>query len=545
MKALTETGLDLPWWRGAVGYEIYLRSFNDANGDGFGDLAGIIERLDYLEWLGVDVIWVTPHYPTPDHDHGYDVADYLAVDPRVGDLATFDQLIAEAHVRGLKVFTDIVPNHTSSDHQWFQAALSDPTGPYRDYYIWRHPKADGSPPNNWVSHFGGPAWTLDPKSGQYYCHLFLSEQPDLNWENDAVRAEFEEILRFWFKRGVDGFRIDVAHGLRKEPSFADNPSRRQILPTDGPTSAFGTFIHQYDLGQVSTVEIYRHWSAIANEYGGVLLGELGVWDAEQFAVFVADGTALDVCFALEPGLTPWVLDRQLGVILGMSQHAGGGVAWEVSNHDQHRAVTRFGGGDLGLRRTLALSTMFVGLDGMFFAYQGEELGLEDGRVVPGGLEDPISVRNPEAPDEGRDGSRTAMPWTDASGNGFTTAPTAWIDAADRAPAETVSIQRAEPSSHLYHYRALVGLRKRYPQLWQDPLIAVDHERFDPDSHVVTIRRENSMVVANLGTLPVAAPAGEWRVAYQSWPLHAPTGGAPPSVVPAETTIVLVRELADG
>ena len=222
-----------PWWHGAVGYEIYVRSFADSNGDGVGDLAGITSRLDYLSWLGVDAVWLTPFYPSPGHDHGYDVSDYCAVSPHHGTLEDFDALVSEAHRRGLRVMVDIVPNHTSIEHEWFARARHDRDGPDRDRYLWADPAPDGGPPNNWLSHFGGPAWTLDEASGQYWCHLFLPEQPDLNWRNPAVRDDFDSILRWWMDRGVDGFRVDVAHGLLKDAAVRDNPQIAPIVPGHG------------------------------------------------------------------------------------------------------------------------------------------------------------------------------------------------------------------------------------------------------------------------------------------------------------------------
>ena len=478
-------------------------------------------------------------------DHGYDVADYLAVDPRVGDLAAIEHLISEAHSRGLKVFTDVVPNHTSNEHAWFKAAIADPTGPYRDYYIFNDPKPDGSPPNNWVQHFGGPAWTLDPAgTGKYYCHLFLPEQPDLNWTNEAVRGEFDAILRFWCERGVDGFRIDVAHGLMKDPSFADNPQIREIRPGAGPMQIFTSYDHQHDLAQLTTVDIFRRWNQVVAPYGAVLLGELGVWDPALFAQFVGDGTALQVSFALEPGLIPWKLDDQLDCIIGMADHAKDGVAWEISNHDQHRAPSRFGDGDVerGRRRALSMTTMLVGLDGMFFVYQGEELGLGDGRVKPGGLADPISVRNPGDHNDGRDGARTPMPWSSGPVNGFSASGGSWIDAFERDRHETVEGQQPDLHSHLHHYRTLVHLRRSLPAIWQESLVGIERDRIDEKHQVVTIRRESVVVIANLGIDDAEArlPHGDWRVAFQSWPLHAPTGHVPPTLVPAETALVLVR-----
>jgi len=223
-----------PWWRGAVGYEVYIRSFADASGDGIGDLDGITSHLEYLAWLGIDAVWITPFYPSPGFDHGYDVSNYTDIDPIHGSLGDFDRLVDRAHSLGMRVVVDIVPNHSSSRHPWFLEAAKGPENAYRDFYIWRDPAPGGGPPNNWVSHFGGPTWTFDENSGQYYCHLFLPEQPDLNWDNGRVRGHFDEILRFWMDCGADGFRIDVVQGLIKSSEFADNPQLRPLR--DGMTN---------------------------------------------------------------------------------------------------------------------------------------------------------------------------------------------------------------------------------------------------------------------------------------------------------------------
>ncbi len=234
----------MSWWNGAVGYELYIRSFADGDGDGVGDFKGATERLEHLAWLGVEVVWVTPFYPSPQADFGYDVADHTGVDSRYGDLNAFDRFVARAHELGLLVMADIVPNHTSDLHPWFREALADPAGRHRDYYIFRPAAAAGGPPNNWVSHFGGPAWSLDPRSGEYYCHLFLPQQPDLNWDNDEVRQEFDRILAFWVDRGVNGFRVDVAHALTKHQSFADNPQNAFIGCDTTPAEAWAAFDHR-------------------------------------------------------------------------------------------------------------------------------------------------------------------------------------------------------------------------------------------------------------------------------------------------------------
>ena len=340
-----------PWWRDAVGYEVYLRSFADSDGDGVGDLGGVIAHLDHLQWLGVDALWITPWYPSPQRDHGYDVADYRAIDPRFGTLADVDRLIAEAHGRGLRVIADMVPNHTAAEHAWFQAALADPTGPYRDYYIWRDglPGADGEPgarpPNNWLSHFGGPAWTRDPASGQWWLHLFLPEQPDLNWANPKVREEFDAILEFWVDRGVDGFRLDVAHGLAKHPELLDNPPKAPDAlraHRDEHAGAFDAMDHVHDLDQDAVVEVHRGWRRVTAPRGALLLGEAYLLDAPRLRRYVDPHEGLDLVFWFPPLHVAWdaATVRQVleaGTVLGREA-----VAWITGSHDRPRAATRLG-----------------------------------------------------------------------------------------------------------------------------------------------------------------------------------------------------------
>lgn len=479
------------WWRNAVGYEVYIRSFLDANGDGIGDLTGIAERLDYFSALGVDVIWITPFYPSPGMDHGYDVSDYTGVDPQFGSLADFEALVDAAHERGLRVFIDIVPNHSSDRHPWFQHAILDPTGPYRDYYLFRPPAPDGGPPNNWVSHFGGPAWTLDPAgSGEYYCHLFLPEQPDLNWANPAVMEEFRDILRTWCDRGIDGFRIDVAHGLTKDPMFLDNPQLRPIDPGMHPTDVFQSFQHVHDLHRAETTKIFREWREIVAPYGAVLLGEMDTRNIDRFREYVAAGDGLDLGFVLKLGSIEWEPTTIITDLLSYDQAASGGAAWTLSNHDQARVVSRFGGGDVGLRRAFAVNTIMVLLDGLPFLYQGEELGLPNAELV-GASHDPVSTRNPGA--IGRDVARGPMPWDSSHLNGFSTAPRSWLETAELPTALTAVAQVEVPGSAWDRYRALVSLRRRFPDMTTEPMRVA--ERTDTELMLV---RGATTLVANLG-----------------------------------------------
>ncbi|MDO8390576.1 MAG: alpha-amylase family glycosyl hydrolase [Actinomycetota bacterium] len=515
------------WWRGAVGYEVYIRSFADADGDGVGDLAGVMAKLPYLASLGLDVVWITPFFRSPGFDHGYDVADYCDVDPLHGTLADWDALAVRAKELGLKLFVDVVPNHSSSHHRWFQQAVADPTGPYRDYYVWADPAADGGPPNNWLSHFGGPAWSLDPGgSGQYYCHLFLPEQPDLNWANPKLMEEFAAILRFWSDRGADGFRIDVAHGLTKDPALRDNPVLRPVLPGMHPQEAFQSFQHIHDLHRHETAVLFRQWRAAVEGTGVILLGEMDTRDVPRFAEFVADGTALHAGFVLQVGLGEWDPAHIIATMLNYQVTAKGGCAWEVSNHDQARAVSRYGGGDKGLGRALALTALMAVFDGMVFVYQGEELGLPDA-VLVGPVEDPMSSRSGEGM-WSRDVSRGPMPWTDGPVNGFTTGPAAWLATMPVPTSLTAEHQVATPGSTWHRYRELIGLRKRFPALWQEPFELVEQGR----EHIV-LRRGSLLVVANLGAQPVAVAAlAGLPVVYTSG--DQPVG----AFVPAECTLIV-------
>ena len=528
-------GLSGPeWWRGAVGYEVYVRSFQDTDGNGVGDLAGVTQRLPYLAALGIDVVWLTPFFASPGLDHGYDVADYLAVDPMLGTLDDWHALSSTAKQLGLRLFVDIVPNHTSSHHRWFQEAVAHPTGPFRDYYVWADPAPDGGPPNNWVSHFGGPAWSPDPGgSGQYYCHLFLPEQPDLNWANPKVMDEFATILRTWCERGADGFRIDVAHGLTKDPALRSNPQLREVHPGMHPMEVFASFQHIHDLHRHETAVLFQQWRGVVADLGAVLVGEMDTRDVDRFSEYVKDRNALHAAFVLQVGLSEWAPEATISTMLDYQAKSNGGAAWEVSNHDQARAVSRYGGGEIGLRRTLALTTLMSAFDGMLFIYQGEELGLPDAQVL-GHVEDPMSARSGEGM-WSRDVARGPMPWSNDTAKGFTTAASAWLHTAP-VPAElTAQFQTDSPDSTWQRYRKLVGLRKQHPALWQAPFELLQHGA----THIV-IGRGDLVVAANLGTSPVALPAlREAHVLFES------TSGALTVVdgapqLAAESTVVTRR-----
>jgi alpha-glucosidase len=485
------------WWKQAAGYEIYVPSFADGNGDGLGDLRGICERLGYLAWLGIDLIWLTPFYLSPLADHGYDVADHCRIDPRFGDTAAFDAVICEAHRLGLRVLIDFVANHTSCEHPWFRAARSSRSSAHRDWYIWRDPAPGGGPPNNWASAFGGSAWAVDPATGQWYLHLHLPEQPDLNWSTPGVAAAFDRVLEFWLDRGVDGFRIDVAHELVKHPSLPDNPPRAAVpgaLREPGTVPDWERLEHRYDLDQPGVLDIHRRWRRIADRYGALLLGEVYLLHAGKLGRYLLPGDGLHAAFWVQPlalGWDPLALAGSLRQ--GLAATPPGSLAWVQGNHDdQSRAATRFGGGEQGRRRSLAFWTLTAPLPGMAFSYQGEELGLTDSQIPPGQLQDPLAVRN-QAPGLGRDRVRTPMPWQPGPGHGFTSAPRPWLPDPGRADADTVAVQRSDPSSFLHRFRDLLHLRRDLRPADDAPV-----HWLDLGSPLTGYRRPGILVVLNGG-----------------------------------------------
>ena len=495
------------WWRDAVGYSIYLRSFADTDADGVGDLHGVHDHLDHLEDLGVDLIWVTPFYPSPLVDLGYDITDHTAVDPLYGDLAAFDELVDAVHRRGMRLLIDLVPNHTSIEHPWFRQGQRERGGPYGDYHLWADPAPGGGPPNNWVSYFGGPAWTLDPVRGQYYLHLFLPEQPDLNWRNPAVHREFDRILRFWLDRGVDGFRIDVAQGLVKDRRLRSNPQLRPVRPSDDRVRQWNAFDHRHDVTQPETRDVFAGWRSLCASYDAVLVGETSVASPAGLAELLP-GTGLHLGFWLPPARLGWdppalrqALTAPLAAVTDPET-----IAWAASTLDEHRPATRFGGGDLGRHRALALSTLLFFLPGVPFLYQGEELGLVDGAVPPEAETDPVA----RDPNGGRDGARTPMPWRPGTAFGFSGTARTWLPMGGRDEADTVARQRGQPSSPLERYRALIRMRREMRSRRVGPVEVVDLGTDD----VLAFRRQGLVAAANLGPGPAEVPLAG-RVLYDT------------------------------
>jgi alpha-glucosidase len=451
------------WWRDGVLYQVYPRSYRDTNGDGIGDIRGIIERLDHLQWLGVDGIWVSPITVSPDDDWGYDVADYCDVNPALGTLADAETLVAEAARRHIRVILDIVPNHTSDRHPWFLDARSSRDARHRDWYVWADPKADGSPPNNWVNNFhpGRSAWTFDEPTGQYFLNHFLPSQPDLNWWNEDVRDEFDRILRFWFDLGVAGFRIDVCHMIVKDRLLRDNP------PATADDHWFVQMQGQrqvYNAGRPEVHDVLRRWRAVADSYEPkrILVGETYVHEPELFASFYGHGDELNLAFNFM--LLHADFDAsQLRVAVESAERlipADCWPVWTAGNHDTHRFPTRWGNGDDS--RTRAAMFLLLTLRGTPFLYYGDEIGMPDTDVPQDRLLDPVGVIHGRT--IGRDPERTPMPWTGEPGAGFT-APGVepWLPFGDVAACNVAS-QRHEPTAMLALTRDLISLRDAIPDL---------------------------------------------------------------------------------
>lgn len=426
----------MTWWRDAVVYQIYPRSFCDTNADGVGDLNGVRRRLGYLEWLGVDAIWLSPIFPSPMRDFGYDVADYEDVDPTFGSLEDFDLLVREAHGRGIKLLLDWVPNHTSSEHPWFIDSRSSRRSRHRDWFIWRDAKSDGGLPNNWIHAWSEePAWTWDELTGQYYLHMFLADQPDLNWSNSEVRDAMSETLRFWLDRGVDGFRMDVVHGLGKNVD-QDDPEELRMLSHTPLNDAAVT--HDY----------LREIRGVLDEYEGdrVSIGEVYLLDPAQVAKYYGHGDELHLSFNFTSLFTPWRASAWLKTIRDTESALGAVSAWPtwvLSNHDNARVATRLGGQE----RVRAAMTLLLTLRGTAFLYAGEELGLEDAVVSPERMVDP----------GGRDGCRAPLPWSASHDHGWPAG--AWLPFAAEASRMSVESQVDSPGSVLHFTRQLLALRR--------------------------------------------------------------------------------------
>ncbi|MFJ3322333.1 alpha-amylase family glycosyl hydrolase [Curtobacterium sp. NPDC086286] len=537
--ASTPRTTDPDWWRNAVVYQVYPRSFADTDADGLGDLGGVTSRVPYLASLGVDAVWLSPFFPSPLADGGYDVADYRDVDDRLGTLDDFDALVRALHEHDIRLIADIVPNHTSDEHAWFRAALAaGPGSPERARYVFRDGAgADGSlPPSDWVSNFGGSAWTRVP-DGQWYLHLFAPEQPDLDWSNPEVRGDFEDTLRFWSDRGVDGFRVDVAHGLAKDLSTPYRPSDEHHLPLDGSDPL-------YDRDEVH--EIFAAWRRVLDEYDPPRAAVAEAWAPAPRRVLYARPTELGQAFNFDLLEAPFDAAAFRGIIdrnLSASAQSGASSTWVLSNHDVVRHATRYGlpdGTDTdawlmtdgttpsldrarGLRRARAATLLMLALPGSSYVYQGEELGLQEAAAIPHeALQDPKWIRTGHTV-KGRDGCRVPIPWTTSGPSfGFGAVAPHLPQPADFG-ASSVEAEDGDPGSTLSLYRTATAARRDLQR--GEDLAWIE----TPDGVVAFARHDGWRSVTNFGTEPVELPAGE--VVVSSGPLGH-------GVLPGETTVWL-------
>jgi alpha-glucosidase len=483
--------MDVPWWQTAVFYQIYPRSFATARTGGAGDLAGIEKRLDHLQWLGVDALWLSPFYRSPMADFGYDVADYCDVDPMFGTLDDFDRLLGACHDRGMKLLIDFVPNHTSDQHPWFQEARSSRDDPKRDWYVWRDGTPD-QPPNNWIAQFTfGPAWTWDDATEQWYLHLFLAQQPDLNWDNPKVQAAMHDVMRFWLDRGVDGFRVDVVQGLGKEPGLPDDPP--------GTTAP-----HAHINDTMENHEVIRGLRKIIDDYEGdrVLLGEVYLLSTRQVATYYGTGEELHLAFNFPPLKTPWdgtLWRRQVDTTDELIADPGHWPTWVLSNHDNPRHRTRYGGSEDRARAALFL---LLGLQGSPVLYAGEELGLEDAVVPSDRVVDP----------GGRDGCRAPIPWTGVPDHGWGVTD-AWLPWPPEADVRNAEALRADEGSILHLYRRLLAARRASDALQQGDFAWLDapegvlawRRSFGDETRVLAVNMSESDAALGLaGTVVVAS-----------------------------------------
>ncbi len=458
---------DADWWRGAVIYQIYPRSYQDSNDDGIGDLGGIVQRLAHIASLGADAIWISPFFTSPMKDFGYDVSDYCDVDPMFGTLADFDRVVRTAHDLGLRVMIDLVLSHTADAHPWFKQSRKDRSNPKADWYVWAEPKGDGTPPNNWLSIFGGSAWQWDGRREQYYLHNFLTSQPDLNFHCDAVQEALLDVARFWLKRGVDGFRLDTINFYIADKYLRDNPPLPKTLRNNSIAPSVNPYNHQlhlFDKNQPENLEFLRKFRAVLNPYNAAAVGEVG--DAQRgleiMAEYTSGGDKVQMCYPfemLQPArLTAAALVDTFARMNAVAPDAW--PCWAYSNHDVVRHVTRWNLSDAAARAYL---TMLMCLRGSVCLYQGEELGLPEADIAFEDLQDPYGIEFwPEF--KGRDGCRTPMPWVTDNENAGFSAVKPWLPVVAPHLARSVAAQDGDPASMLSHYRAALAFRRAQPTL---------------------------------------------------------------------------------
>jgi alpha-glucosidase len=490
----------LRWWQRGIIYQIYPRSFQDSDGDGVGDLNGIVQRLDYLTWLGIDAIWLSPIFPSPMADFGYDISNFTDIDASFGTLADFDRLLDAAHGRGIKVILDFVPNHTSDQHPWFLESRSSRVSAKRHWYIWRSAAEDGGPPNNWLSVFGGSAWEWDEASRQYYYHAFLKEQPDLNWHKREVREAMYDVLRFWLKRGVDGFRVDVIWHLIKDGQFRDNPPNPHYRPGQQPYARLDPV---YCTDRPEVHEVISEMREIVDSYEDrVLIGEIYL-PVERLVTYYGIGLeGVHLPFNFQLLQCEWNARAVLNLVRDYEAMLpeGGWPNWVLGNHDNHRIATR-----VGTAQARVAALLLLTLRGTPTMYYGDEIGMQDAIIPPELVQDPFEKRVPGI-GVGRDPARSPMQWDTSANAGFTRG-TPWLPVTDGYHWKNVAAETADPRSMLALYRCLIELRRQRPEL-----TVGDWQALAADGDVLAYVRSHAgfrlLVALNLGPTPHRLPLAE-------------------------------------
>lgn len=478
----------LLWWQKGIIYQVYPRSFMDSNQDGIGDLKGVISKLDYLEWLGVDAVWLSPVYPSPMLDFGYDVSDYCGIHPMFGSMKDFDELLARVHEKGMKLILDFVPNHTSDEHSWFLESRSSRDNPKRDWYIWKDPKPDGSAPNNWLSNFGGPAWTLDKRTNQYYYHAFLKEQPDLNWRNEEVQDAMLGAMKFWLDKGVDGFRLDVIWHIIKDDEFKDNPLNPEYEPHFAPHRRL---IDAYSSDQPEVHEIIEKMRHVLDSYEErMMVGEIYLPIERLVAYYGSEGKGAHLPFNFHLVHVSWTPKAIADVVRNYESSLPefGWPNWVLGNHDNHRLASRFGEKQIRIAAMLLLT-----LRGTPTMYYGDEIGMHDVHIPPEAIQDPFE-KNVPGMGHGRDPERTPMQWNASTNAGFTEGKP-WLPLAQDFQEINVEKQMKDESSTLNFYKRLLQIRKKF-----EALHAGRYQEYTADDRVFAYVRkglkETFLVVLN-------------------------------------------------
>jgi len=487
-------GMKHLWWQTGIIYQIYPRSFQDSNGDGVGDLQGIIQRLDYLEWLGINIIWISPIYPSPMADFGYDISDYTGVHPLFGTMEDFDQLLQQIHQRGMKLVLDLVPNHTSDQHPWFLESRSSKDNPKRDWYIWKEARPDGSPPNNWLSVFGGTAWEWDEKTGQYYYHGFLKEQPDLNWRNPEVQQAMLQQMRFWLDKGVDGFRVDVMWHMMKDDQFRDNPANPNYQQH---MSTYDRLMPVYSTDQPEVHEIVKMMRQLLDEYNErMMIGEIYLPIPNLMTYYGVNNNEAHLPFNFLLLSTPWQAST---IAAAIDEYEGllpeeGWPNWVLGNHDQPRITSR-----VGIQQARVAAMLLLTLRGTPTIYYGDEIGMLDVPIPFDEVQDPQGLNMPDK-NLSRDPARTPMQWSKEPQAGFTKGKP-WLRLHRAWERVNVSVQKKDHYSMLLLYRRLIQLRQKEPALM--------HGHYAPvfaDHQVMAFRRfleggKSFLIILNLSHRP--------------------------------------------